>query len=167
MSQARVLPTATRVFRIGDGEGRFPVWSVEGARRVAGRWHRVGDEVIYASEHYSTALLEKLVYCNGVLPPNQHFVEATIPAGVSYEVVTADILPDWAHPNCVSAQAFAADWYREGRSAILVVPSAVARMERNIVINVGHEDFKGRNIEVGLEVPVRWDERLFVHSTAP
>lgn len=166
MPGARALPTATRVYRIGDGEGRFPVWSAEGAKRVAGRWHQAGAGVIYVSEHYSTSLLEKLVYCNGVLPPNQHFVEATIPAGVSYETVTADILPEWAHPNCASARAFAAAWYREGRSAVLVVPSVVARMERNIIVNVGHEDFTHWNIEVGLELPVRWDERLFPRSDA-
>ena len=98
----RALPEAIRAYRIGDVDGRFPVWSVEGAMQVAGRWHRLGAEVIYASEHYSTALLEKLVYCNGVLPPNQHFVEVAIPAGVSYEVVTKDSVPDLVRPQlCV------------------------------------------------------------------
>ena len=106
------------------------------------------------------------MYCNGVLPSHQHFVEATIPAGVSYEVVTPDALPDWADPNCASAQAFAAAWYRAGRSATLVVPSVVARMERNIVINTEHADFRRRNIEVGLETPARWDERLFLRQAA-
>lgn len=162
MARARVLPTARKVVRIGDSKGQFPVWSTEGAKRVAGRWHRVGDEVIYASEHYSTALLEKLAYCNGVLPANQHFVEATIPAGVSYEVVTGDTVPAWDHPNCASARAFAAAWYLERRSAILFVPSVVARTERNIVINSGHVDFGRYDIEVGLETPVRWDQRLFL-----
>ena len=156
----RVLPEATRAFRIGDLDGRFPVWSTEGAMQVAGRWHRRGDEVIYASEHYSTALLEKLVYCNGVLPPNQHFVEIAIPAGVSYEVATKDSVPNWSDANSVSARTFGTRWYRELRSAILFVPSVVARMERNIVINAKHADFP--RINVGLEAPVSWDQRLFI-----
>ena len=91
----RTLPEPMRAYRIGDPAGQFPVWSTEGAKRTSGRWHEAGDAVIYASEHYSTALLEKLVHWNGALPPNQHFIEITIPAGTSYEVVTADIVPDW------------------------------------------------------------------------
>lgn len=159
----RVLPDAIRAYRVGDRDGRFPVRSAEGARQVAGRWHGVGDEVIYVSEHYSTALLEKLVYCNGVLPPNQHFVEVAIPQGVSYEVVTKDSLPDWFDPDGASGRAFGSKWYRELRSAILFVPSVVARMERNIVINARHPDF-GR-IDKGLEAPVPWDQRLFLNPS--
>lgn len=157
--RARLLPEAARAFRIGDIHGRFPIWSAEGARQVSGRWHRLGDEVVYASEHYSTALLEKLVYCNGVLPPNQHFVEIAIPAGVSYEVADKDAVPNWSDPDCASARAFGSQWYRERRSATLFVPSVVARMERNIVINARHADF--RRIDAGLEAPVCWDRRLF------
>ena len=39
--------------------------------------------MIYASQHYSTAMLEKLVRASGELPPNQHFIEITIPNGVT------------------------------------------------------------------------------------
>ena len=157
----RVLPEAIRAFRIGDPDGQFPVWSAEGARRVQGRWHTAGEAVIYGSENYSTALLEKLAQCNGILPPNQHFVEATIPQGVSCEVVSPDSLPDWSSPSGAAARDFGSQWHREGRSAILIVPSVVARMERNIVVNVTHPDFERRRIEVGLETPVWWDRRLF------
>lgn len=158
----RALREAIRAYRMGDPGGRFPVWSAERARQIAARWHDVGEEVIYASEHYSTALLEKLVYCNGVLPPNQHAVEVSIPEGVSYEVVTKDLLPDWSDPSCASARSFGSKWYRESRSAILFVPSVVARMERNIIINAGHPDLVRKRIDVGVEEPVYWDRRLFL-----
>ena len=75
----RFLREAVRAWRIGDPQGQFPVWSTEGARRVSGRWHEAGSDVIYASESYPTAMLEKLVHWNGVLPPNQHFIEIHIP----------------------------------------------------------------------------------------
>ena len=39
-----------------------------------GRWNDPGQPVIYASEHYSTALMEKLVYTLR-LPPNQPQVD--------------------------------------------------------------------------------------------
>ena len=88
-SAAPTTVTGTRSKRNGRTDaGHFPVWSAEGARRVTGRWHEAGAEVIYASATYSTAMLEMLAHWNGVPPPNQHFIEITIPKGTSYEVVT-------------------------------------------------------------------------------
>ena len=46
-----------------------------------------------------------------------------------------------------------------GRSATLLVPSVVARVERNVVIHPHHAD--AGSIAVGLETPVHWDSRLF------
>ncbi|HRD74842.1 MAG TPA: RES domain-containing protein [Hyphomicrobiaceae bacterium] len=154
---ARKLERALRVFRIGDPAGRYPIWSGEGAARQEGRWHMRGQEVIYTSEHYSTAMLEKLAHFNGVLPAGQHFVAAEVPAGTTYEVVTKDSLPAWIDAN--AARAFGAAWLGERRSAILIVPCFVAREERNVLINPAHGE--ARAIVPGLETPVTWDERLF------
>ena len=155
----RTLAAPLRAFRIGDPNGQFPVWSPEGAKRVSGRWHEAGAEVIYASKHYSTAMLEHLVNWNGALPPNQHFIEITIPQGTSYEVVTAQTLPGLFDSNQEASRSFGREWYVEARSAILMVPSVVARTEDNVVINSLHPDFRG--LTLGLETPVWWDPRLF------
>jgi RES domain-containing protein len=155
----RRLPAPLTGYRIGDPAGTHPVFSADGARRVHGRWHEAGDRVVYASEHYSTAMLEKLVHWNGLLPPNQHFVEITIPAGLSYEVVTPDVLPDWHQPAGDAARRFGHAWYLGRRSVVLLVPSVVARIERNLVINCDHPEYP--RITVGLETPVWWDSRLF------
>jgi len=135
------------------------VYSPDGPRRVSGRWHDVGDRVIYASHRYSTAMLEALVWWNGPPPRNQHFVEIEIPVGTSYEVVDTDALPDWHLQGSPLARRFGHRWYAEGRSAILIVPSVVARMERNIIINADHPEFV--RLVPGAERPVWWDERLF------
>ena len=100
----RTLAVTMRAYRIGDPAGQFSVWSTEGAKHASGRWHEAGAEVIYLSEHYSTAMLEKLVHWNGALPPNQHFIDVTIPRGTSYEVATADIVPDWFRPGGEAAR---------------------------------------------------------------
>ena len=155
----RTLPETMRAYRVGDPAGQFRVWSTEGAKHVSGRWHEAGAEVVYASEHYSTAMLEALVHWNGALPPNQHFIEIAIPGGTSYEAVTADTVPDWFNPSGEASRRFGRRWYGENRSAILIVPSVVARMERNILVNRRHRD-SGR-LSVGLETPVWWDKRLF------
>ncbi len=155
----RRLPQPLTGYRIGDPAGAHPVYSAEGARRVEGRWHAAGNRVIYLAEPYSTAMLEKLVHWNGQLPPNQHFVEVTLPAGLPYEVVTPDVLPDWHRPDGEVARRFGHDWYVQGRSAVLIVPSVVARQERNFVLNAEHPAFA--TVTAGLETPVWWDERLF------
>ncbi len=105
------LPETMRANRIGDPAGLFAVWSAEGAKRAEGRWHEAGAEVIYASENYSTAMLEELVHWNGALPPNQHFIEITIPRGTSYEVNTADTFPHWFEPCGEAARRFGREWY--------------------------------------------------------
>ena len=155
----RKLDDARRCFRIGDPEGRFRIWDDGGARLVSGRWHGAGAGVIYAAEHYSTAMLEKLVHHNGQLPRGQHWIDVHIPAGTSYEVVTGDMLPRWAERDGTAARTFGAAWQAERRSCLLYVPSVVARMERNVIINTAHPDFAG--LKPGLETPVWWDDRLF------
>ena len=159
MTTHRTLSETITAFRIGDPNGEYPIWSDGSARTCSGRWHEAGASVIYASQHYSTAMLEKLVHYDGEMPPNQHFLEITIPAGTSYEVANADLIPGCADPAGETTRRFGRDWYREARSAILIVPSVVARMERNIVFNAGHPDVS--QTKIGLETPIWWDERLF------
>jgi RES domain-containing protein len=155
--EPRALPHAIEAFRIGDPNGRYPIFSGEGAARTEARWHAKGQAVIYASRSYSTALLEKLAHHNGVLPTRQHFIRIEIPAGLTYEVVTKDSLPSLT--DAARARAFGSTWYDERRSAVLVVPSIVARMEQNVILNCRHPEFF--KIKPGLEEPVVWDERLF------
>lgn len=159
MTPPRILTDPLTAFRIGDPAGEYPIWDDGGARLTSGRWHEAGARVIYACEHYSTAMLEKLVHYQGEMPPHQHFIQITIPAGTSYEVANGDLIDGWAHPAGDAARQFGRAWYREGRSAILIVPSVVARMERNIVVNTTHAQFAG--VRTGLETPVWWDDRLF------
>jgi len=148
-----------RVFRVGDASGRYPIYSGEGAAAIEGRWHDRGQEVIYTSQYYSTAMLEKLAHYNGVLPANQHFVEIEIPSGTSYEVVTKDILPAWDLPDGSVSRVYGSRWLSEQRPAILIVPSYVAREEQNVLINPRHPDAKA--IRPNVEKPVWWDGRLF------
>ncbi len=146
-------------FRIGDPNGRHKIYDAEGARLYPGRWNSATSPVIYTSEHYSTAMLEKLVHANGIMPANQHFIRITIPNGVSYEVFQTATRPGWDGRDEALCKAFGDAWYRERRSALLLVPSIPARLERNIVINPRHPDAGG--IAHEMPEPVWWDERLY------
>lgn len=146
-------------YRIGDPDGDYPIFDTEGARLFPGRWNTPASPMLYTSEHYSTALLEKLVHWNGVLPAGQHYIRLTIPNGTSYEVFQPAAHPGWDARSESVCKAVGDEWYASGRSAILIVPSIPARLDRNFLINLQHPE--ARAIAHNLPAPVWWDERLF------
>lgn len=156
---AQTLDRVLTVYRIGDPAGTYPIFDATGARLWPGRWSTADSPMIYASEHYSTAMLEKLAHGNGHLPPNQHWIAITIPPGVSYEVFSTAHHPGWEAEDCLLAKGYGRAWRQAMRSLLLIVPSVVARMERNVLINDAHPELA--RITYGLHEPVWWDGRLF------
>jgi RES domain-containing protein len=156
---AQRLDRVLTAFRISDPHGSYPILDPTGSRLAPGRWNTSASPMIYASEHYSTAMLEKLVRANGELPPNQHFIEITIPNGISYEILNPAHLPGWDDVARATSQAYGEAWQTARRSLLLLVPSIVARMERNVLINPDHPEFP--RITHSLHQPVWWDRRLF------
>lgn len=157
--KAQFLDRVMTAYRIGDPEGAHPIFDAAGSLQFPGRWNTPASPIIYASEHFSTAMLEKLVQGSGQLPPNQHYIEITIPNGSSYEMLDTATLPDWHRESASASKAFGEGWQKERRSLVLIVPSVVARIEKNILINPEHPEF--RTITTSLQQPVWWDARLF------
>ena len=156
---ARALHEPLRVFRIGDPKGEYPIYSGEGAAAIEGRWHSKAQETIYASVHYSTAMLEKLAHYNGVLPPGQHFIEIEIPAGSSYEVVTKDTLPEWNLATVRRpARTDRGGSRRSDRSSCWCRAMSRAKSKTSSS-NPHHPEFA--RLRPSLERPVWWDKRLF------
>jgi RES domain-containing protein len=146
-------------FRIGDPRGAHPIYDSQGARLYPGRWNTPASPIIYTSEYYSTAMLEKLVHGSSVLPPNQHYVRITIPNGISYEIFQTADHPGWDGKRELICKRVGLAWVKEQRSAILIVPSIPARLDRNILINLAHPD--AATITHELPAPIWWDERLY------
>jgi RES domain-containing protein len=156
---AQILDRGLIAYRIGDPTGAHPIFDATGSTLAPGRWNTSGSPVIYASEHYSTALLEKLIRGSGRLPPNQHYVQITIPRGASYEMFSPPSLPGWDSLPPTVSQKYGAQWCAEKRSLIFIAPSVVARLDNNVMINPAHPEF--RLVETSLHQPVFWDRRLF------
>lgn len=156
---AQILDRTLTSYRIGDPAGTYPIFDATGSMIAPGRWNTPGSPLIYTSQHYSTALLEKLVHGSGRLPPNQHYVEITIPSGTSYEILSQPTLPGWDSMPATVSKAFGEEWWLKRRSAVLLVPSVVARLENNILINPAHPQFP--SLSASLHQPVFWDRRLF------
>jgi RES domain-containing protein len=161
---AQKLDRVLTAYRIGDPAGAFPIFDATGSKLAPGRWNTPKSPMIYAAEHYSTAMLEKLVHGNGKMPPNQHWIEITIPPGVSYEMLSTAHHIGWDAEDCLVAKAFGEAWQLSKRSLLLIVPSVVARMEHNVLVSDSHPEF--HTIRHGLHQPIWWDRRLFAATTA-
>lgn len=155
----QALAQGCQAWRIADG--RFDPFSPVGASLVGGRWNSPGLGVIYASRSYAGAMLECLAHAGiGRVPRTHVAVEIAIAEAVSVERHDETSLPaGWEHADLRVARAFGDSWIRELRTAVLVVPSVVARREGNVLINPKHSDFSG--IVAGRPEPVVWDARLF------
>jgi RES domain-containing protein len=147
-----------RAYRIADR--RRKIFDGQGASLLGGRWNSPGRRVIYAAETYAGAMLELLVHANiGKLPKTQSWIEIIIRKGIEIEEVRPAEIHGWEAPDLRASRHYGDRWYDQRRTAVLLVPSIVARPERNIVINQDHPEF--RRIRATAPQPVIWDQRLF------
>jgi RES domain-containing protein len=146
-------------YRIADA--RHPIYDATGAMLHGGRWNSVGHRVIYAADSYAGAMLEVLVHANLSVPPKHHqAVRITIPEEVKIETLVPSDLPHWDAEDLTAAQSFGNLWLREGRTAVLRVPSVVTEgREYNVLINPLHP--QAALIQASRPEQVRWDLRLF------
>ncbi|MBP0624401.1 RES family NAD+ phosphorylase [Cupriavidus consociatus] len=153
-----------RIFRIADR--RHEVWNGTGAMLVGGRFNSPGRPVIYGALTFAGAMLEVLVHARiGKVPRHHVLVVGTVPEDVSVERVDGALLPaGWdTLEDPRAARSFGDRWLAEGRSALLVVPSVVARLEWNALVNPTHSD--AARIQVSAPEPVQWDDRLFARHS--
>jgi RES domain-containing protein len=146
-------------YRLGDPNGEHPLYDDEGAALYPGRWNSAGVRLVYAAEHYSTALLEKLVHLNFILPKAMHWIGINIPAETSYEIFASYQYPGWDGVSENICKDYGDDWIATGRSALLFVPSIPARLDNNILISRAHPDAK--RFSHNRPELVAWDRRLF------
>ena len=150
------MPT---VFRLA--KRRYPVYDGSGAALEGARWNSPGRVLIYASEHYATTILEKLVHAGRTQLPGAHHAAAIdIPDDLPLEVFDPDAVSGWDAEESAAARGYGDQWHAAGRTAVLVVPSIPGQpVERNFVINPAHPD--AARIRVGPSFDVVWDGRLF------
>ena len=149
-----------RFYRIADS--RHAPESGEGARLHGGRWNSPGRAVIYACETQAGAMLEKLVHTNGRMPKHQVCVTFEAPDSLKTSALKPGDVPSWAAADMVASRKAGDAWLEKSATAVLRVPSVVFDVERNVLINPDHPDFRRFRV-AGVE-PVRWDERLFTET---
>ena len=130
----------------------------KGAETKGGRWNSPGRPIVYASAHFSLAVLEVLVHLEvdvDELPDDYVSVEIEVPDNTEAEIFKAKI----DIHNIKATRAYGDRWITPARTAVLIVPSTVVQKERNVCLNPTHSDFQANKI---VEIsPFRFDPRLF------
>ncbi|MBC7642432.1 MAG: RES family NAD+ phosphorylase [Flavobacterium sp.] len=129
----------------------------------SGRWNSNGMFVIYTAQNRALACLENLVHRNGFgLDVDFVIMTINIPKQLKIiELKIKDLPENWnltdekAHLLC---REFGDKWLKSQSSCILMVPSAIIKNEKNVLINPNHVDFK--KIKLSLTQPFSFDNRL-------
>jgi RES domain-containing protein len=76
-----------------------------------------------------------------------------------FEFPDADLPEGWDKPKPLKAtQKIGLKWVKQGQYPVMRVPSSIVRIERNLVLNPAHPDF--RFITFQAPIPFRFDPRL-------
>jgi hypothetical protein len=144
----------------------------EGSRLYGGRWNHKGWPVVYFSDSEALAVLEMLANKTLIAPDSFALIEAEIPAEMvdgAHRVEAGDLGVDgeWKSPVAHEQRLtrnIGTEWAREGRSAVMIVPSAVVRTGRNLIVNPRHGDFG--DITIDEPRPYGFDRRLLFGRVA-
>ena len=135
----------TRVYRLLREPFAANPFDGEGSYRFGGRWSSVGTRLVYTAEHLSLAMLEYMAHldANG-LPGDLALAQAEIPDSMSRrQLRPADLPEEWLRFPAPSAIACIGDQFiQQAETALLIVPSALAPVEDNWLINPAHPEFQ-------------------------
>jgi RES domain-containing protein len=134
----------------------------EGAYRFGGRWSSAGTRLAYTAEHLSLAMIEYFIHVDAEEAPRDLVVATVeVPGEVSRAVLAEKQLPrGWRRNPPPPELAGVGDRFvRDGKAAVLIVPSALAPAESNWLINPQHPEFAG--IRVAAVEPFEYDSRFF------
>jgi|SRR5690554_499541 len=130
----------------------------------ANRWNKRNEFVIYTGSSRSLSTLELVVHRNSIqcTPEYKVMIISIADEESLFEQISLKDLPDnWrSFKTYPLLQQIGSDWYREQRSLILKVPSAVILQEYNYIINTQHQAFKDK-VQLVRNEDYFFDGRLF------
>lgn len=127
----------------------------EGTARAGGRWSSKGTKIVYASESLALAVLEIVTNARGRIPPGKVYLTIDVPEDLRLERVSTDgLAPRWyAYPAPPPLARIGDEWARRGKTVGLVVPSAIVRVEHNMLLNPSHRDFDRLMVSAPRDLP--------------
>jgi RES domain-containing protein len=136
--------------------------SGRGGELADGRWHTRGRPIVYCAASAALAVLEVRVHLDlplDLLPEDYVLMMIEAPDELQVQTVSADDLPDGWRSREDLCRPIGDAWLEAGSTALLSVPSAIVRAERNVLLNPEHTG--AESVSVAEVTPFGWDERLF------
>ncbi len=134
----------------------------EGARLEGGRWNPRGIPVVYLADHPALAALEAFVNLKAAAAKIDFVIfRVEIPAEVPLlELAIADLPSRWRdEPPTQETMAIGEKWIREGKAAVLKVPSVLVPGAANFVLNPRHP--LARKVRIGVAEKCSFDPRMW------
>ncbi len=132
-----------------------------GGMYTSGRWHAKGHPIVYAATSAALAALEVLVHVDPLTAPTDlRLLGIELPDDSSKEEIDIAALPSrWTKvPAPAALQSMGTAWLTSARSAVLIVPSAVIPIERNVLLNPRHPE--ARRARIASDEAFSFDSRL-------
>lgn len=107
---------------------------------TSGRWHHVGQAVVYLAESPASAMLEVLVHLEvdpEDLPDNLRLMRVVLPTDVRASITCPTLPTDWFKHNQLT-QNIGNTWLEDKSTALMKVPSAIMPHTNNWLLNPSH-----------------------------
>jgi len=132
------MPSLWRLYRSQYGPGLDGI----GGIFADGRWHMLGERVVYFGGSAAIVVLERLAHTDPDLLPNDlrlgrfEFPEPVLETNIDE---FTSLPENWAQDEDATRR-IGRQWRQQGTSCLLAVPSAILPEERNFVLNPEHPD---------------------------
>jgi RES domain-containing protein len=150
------MPSLWRLYRARHGPGLDGL----GGLFASGRWHALGERVVYFGASAAIVVLERLAHADpGLLPADLRLARFEFPEPVPETRVAelATLPANWTQDENATRR-IGGRWRRQRSSCLLAVPSAILPEENNFVLNPEHPD--ATQLRLVTERPFTFDPRL-------
>jgi RES domain-containing protein len=129
-----------RLYRSRHGPGLDGI----GGMFAEGRWHTLGEPVVYFGGSAAIVVLERLAHTDPDLLPDDLQLARFDFAGPVLDTKVeefTDLPANWRQDESATRR-IGGQWRSRGSACLLAVPSAILPEERNFVLNPEHPDAK-------------------------
>lgn len=153
--------SSVKAYRLIKCKWASAAFDGEGSRLYGGRWNSPGQACVYVAESESLSILESLVHLgNKMALQDWCMFELRLDESNLMALPESALPKNWyENPAPIENATVGDQWLISKSSVGLLLPSAIARRDRNIMLNTAHPDMK-RVLKTAIEIEFFLDKRL-------